>query len=69
MKLALFFLYLPLIAAVDGTVLNKTTGKPQPEATVSIYKLTEAGPESLETVKSDATGKSPADHHSWSRPA
>ncbi len=57
MKLALFLFSLPLIAAVDGTVLNKTTGKPQSEATVSIYKLTEAGPESLETVKSDATGK------------
>ncbi len=57
MKLASILLALPLMAAVDGTVLNKTTGKPQSAATVSIYKLTEAGPESLETVKSDAAGK------------
>lgn len=57
MKPLAFLLTLPLMAAVDGTVLNKSTGKPQAGATVSIYKLTEAGPESLETVKSDAAGK------------
>jgi len=57
MKPLTFLLTLPLMAAVDGTVLNKSTGKPQAGATVSIYKLTEAGPESLETVKSDAAGK------------
>lgn len=57
MKPLAFLLTLPLMAAVDGTVLNKSTGKPQSGATVSIYKLTDAGPESLETVKSDAAGK------------
>lgn len=57
MRLATILLAMPLMAAVDGTVMNKTTGKPQPGATVSIYKLTEAGPESLETVKSDAGGQ------------
>ncbi|MFN7932628.1 MAG: carboxypeptidase-like regulatory domain-containing protein [Bryobacteraceae bacterium] len=57
MKLGWLFLAVPLMAAVDGTVFNKTSGKPQAAATVSIYKLTEAGPESLETVKSDAAGK------------
>ncbi|MBL8218613.1 MAG: carboxypeptidase regulatory-like domain-containing protein [Bryobacterales bacterium] len=57
MKPLAFLLALPLMAAVDGTVLNKSTGKPQSGATVSIYKLTDAGPESLETVKSDAAGK------------
>ncbi|MBL8178514.1 MAG: carboxypeptidase regulatory-like domain-containing protein [Bryobacterales bacterium] len=57
MKLSVFLLTVPLMAAVDGTVFNKTSGKPQAGATVSIYKLTEAGPESLETVKSDAAGK------------
>lgn len=57
MKFAWLFLALPLMAAVDGTVFNKTSGKAQAAATVSIYKLTEAGPESLETVKSDAAGK------------
>jgi len=44
-------------AAVDGTVVNGTNGMPQPNATVTLYKLGEAGMESLETVKSDAQGK------------
>ncbi len=47
----------PLLAAVDGTVANKTTGKPQAGATVTLYKLGQAGPESLESVKSGADGK------------
>jgi hypothetical protein len=46
-----------LLAAVDGTVINKSTDKPQAAATVSLFKLTDAGPESLETVKTDADGK------------
>lgn len=53
----ILFAALPLAAAVDGTVLNRTTGKPQPNATVTIYKLGGAGMESLESVKSDAQGK------------
>lgn len=48
---------LPLAAGVDGTVINRTTGKPQAGATVTIYKLGEAGMESVETVKSDAAGR------------
>jgi hypothetical protein len=44
-------------AAIDGTVTNRTTGKPQPGATITLYKITQNGPESLESVKSDATGK------------
>jgi len=57
--LALFCLLTsaPLWAAIDGVVSNGTTGKPQPGATVSLYKLGEAGMESVETVKSDASGK------------
>jgi hypothetical protein len=50
-------LTLPLLAAVDGTVVNKTTGKPQAGATVTLYKLGQAGPESLESVKSGPDGK------------
>ena len=45
------------LAAVDGVVLNGTTGKPQPGATVTFYKLGGAGMESLESVRSDAQGK------------
>jgi hypothetical protein len=44
-------------AAIDGTVTNRTTGKPQPGATVTLYKLGENGLESVESVKSDAAGK------------
>src|SRR5258708_3331750 len=47
----------PLLAAVDGTVTNKTTGKPQPGATVALYKLGGSGMEAVESVKSDAQGK------------
>jgi Carboxypeptidase regulatory-like domain len=43
-------------AAVDGTVTNRTTGKPQPGATVTLYKLSQNGLESVESVKSDAAG-------------
>jgi hypothetical protein len=44
-------------AAIDGTVTNRTTGKPQPGATVTLFKITQNGPESLESVKTDAEGK------------
>ena len=50
-------LCLPAFAAVDGTVINQTTGKPQSGATVTLYKLGQAGMESVESVKSDAQGK------------
>ncbi len=54
---ALILILLPAFAAVDGTVINKTTGKPQGGATVTLYKLGGAGMESIESVKSDAQGK------------
>jgi len=57
MRFSVFLLAVPLLAAIDGTVINRTTGKPQAGATVSVYKLGTAGIESLETVKSDAAGK------------
>ena len=49
-------LSVPLLA-VDGTVINQTTGKPAGNATVTLYKLGQAGPEALETVHSDAQGR------------
>lgn len=52
MTILLAFLFL-----VNGAVMNETTGKPQPGATVTLYKLGQAGPESLESVKSGADGK------------
>ena len=57
MKLLVTFLMaISAWAAVDGTVINQTTGKPQAGATVTLYKLGGAGMESLESVKSDARG-------------
>ncbi|MGH9658097.1 MAG: hypothetical protein ACRD96_06100, partial [Bryobacteraceae bacterium] len=44
-------------AAVDGIVTNRTTGKPQAGATVTLYKLGQDGMESVESVPSGAGGK------------
>jgi hypothetical protein len=55
---AAVFLWATLtFAAVDGTVINQTTGKPQSGATVTLYKLGQAGPEAIESVKSGARGR------------
>ena len=43
-------------AAIDGTVTNKTTGKAQPGATVTLIKLG-GGMETVASAKSDAQGK------------
>ncbi len=48
---------LSAFAAVDGIVVNRTTGAPQAAATVTLYKLGQNGMESIESVKSDAAGK------------
>jgi hypothetical protein len=60
MKLVVLFLAAQLVqaAAIDGIVLNGATGKPQPGATVTLFRLASAnGPEALESVKSDSSGK------------
>ncbi len=56
-SLCLLFCLVPAFAAIDGTVTNRTTGKLQPGATVTLFKITQNGPESIESVKSDAEGK------------
>ncbi|MEO8130147.1 MAG: carboxypeptidase-like regulatory domain-containing protein [Bryobacteraceae bacterium] len=43
-------------AAIDGTVTNKTSGKVQPGATVTLIKLG-GGMETVATAKSDSQGK------------
>lgn len=44
--------------AVDGTVVNRTTGKPQAGAIVTLYKLGQAsGMQPVTTARSDAQGK------------
>lgn len=54
----LFALAAPvLFAAVDGTVMNQTTGKPQGNVIVSLVQPGQGGMQTLATVKTDATGK------------
>ena len=48
---------LSLRAGVDGIVMNGTTGKPQPGATVTLFQTSNQGPQDLGSVKSDAQGK------------
>ncbi len=60
MKLAIALLACSACAfgAIEGTVVNRTSGKPQGAATVTLYKLGQKlGIEAIESVKSDATGK------------
>jgi hypothetical protein len=44
-------------AAVNGTVVNGTTGKPQAGATVTLYKFGQGAMEAVDHVNSDAGGK------------
>ena len=44
-------------AAIDGTVINGATGKPQAGATVTLFRVGQNGPELIESVKSGADGK------------
>ncbi len=47
----------PLFAALDGTVVNGTSGKPQPNVAISLVEPSPAGMKNLETVKTAADGK------------
>jgi hypothetical protein len=46
-----------LLAAVDGTVMNATTGKPQASVIVTLVQPGSLGMQTLGSVKSDAEGK------------
>jgi hypothetical protein len=46
-----------LLASVDGTVINATTGKPQASVVVSLVQPGAQGMQTLGSVKSDAEGK------------
>ncbi|MEZ5356107.1 MAG: hypothetical protein R2762_26020 [Bryobacteraceae bacterium] len=46
-----------LLLMVNGIVTNQSTGKPQQNVTVTLYKVGQDGPEALESVKSAADGK------------
>jgi len=56
--LLLLLAALPAFAQIDGTVINQSTGKPQPGATVGIYTMgNQNGLELVDQAKSDAQGK------------
>jgi hypothetical protein len=58
LRLAAFIVILaPLYAAVDGTVVNGTTGKPQANVAVSLVQPGNEGMQTLGSAKSDAQGK------------
>ncbi|HLH42370.1 MAG TPA: hypothetical protein VKV74_05250 [Bryobacteraceae bacterium] len=46
-----------LLAAIDGTVVNATTGKPQPRVTVTLIHPGASGMQTLGRAQSDADGK------------
>lgn len=47
----------PCLAAVEGLVMNGTTGQPQPGAIVSLVQPSQTGMQTLASVKTDAQGK------------
>jgi hypothetical protein len=53
----LFATALSCFAAVDGVVINGTTGKPQASVMVSLMQPSAQGLQTLATVRSDAEGK------------
>jgi hypothetical protein len=56
-KLASFLLFTAAaFAAVTGTVTNQTTGKPQANTTVTLYKFGQGGMEPADSAKTDAEG-------------
>jgi len=44
-------------AAVDGVVINQTTGKPQPGATVTLFQTSQEGPQFIDSAKTGPDGK------------
>jgi len=51
-----------VFAAIEGTVINGTTGKPQPSVTVSLVQPGVGGMQAIATATSDANGKFSIDH-------
>ncbi len=61
--LALICLAIPATADVSGTVVNKSTGKPQSGALVTLYSLGQQGMEPVTAVKTDEAGAFSVDHN------
>ncbi len=58
----------PVFAAVDGVIVNGTTGKPEPNTVVMLIQPTQAGMQTLGSTKSDAEGKFSFDNNDASGP-
>jgi hypothetical protein len=58
----------PAFGAVDGVIVNGTTGQPQPGTVVMLIQPTQAGMQTLGTTKSDAQGKFSFDNNDNSGP-
>ena len=54
---AAVLLAFPAIAAVDGVVVNGTTGQPQPNDIISLVQPGQGGMQALGSTKTDAEGK------------
>ncbi len=52
----LLFAAAAAMAGVDGTVVNGTTGQPQPNTLITLYRLGGTGMEPVKSLKSDAEG-------------
>src|SRR5580700_5155098 len=55
--LCLLLAIAPVFAAVDGVIVNGTTGQPQADTLVMLIQPTQAGMQTLGTTKTDAQGK------------
>ena len=51
-----------LFAAIEGTVINGTTGKPEPSVKISLVQPGANGMQAIATSTSDASGKFSIDH-------
>jgi hypothetical protein len=65
---ALLLAITPAFAAVDGVIVNGTTGKPEPNTVVMLIQPTQAGMQTLGATKSDAQGKFSFDNNDESGP-
>jgi len=63
MKSVLFTLFcaLPAFCAIDGILVNQTTGKPQPNVLIQLVQPGQGGMQTLATLKSGADGKFQSD--------
>lgn len=57
LPIAALFALSTAFAAVDGTVVNGTTGKPQGNVIVTLIQPSQTGMKTLGSMKTDATGK------------